>query len=386
MIDIFKLFHVETKEDIYTYCLIAMLENGDSNFKKRVGEQFGFEEDDYQVTRGTFKLSDGDESPNRLQITPDLILHNPHHISIVESKMFSSEGWSQTEDYTKGAETIKRTLNEESASVAFYFLTLSGIVAESKYFIPVKWTNFYEAILRETSFEDETLEFIRKTILAQTEKYKKFESAMETQPYRDLFNKDTYWITPLTLFSSGTYNNIWQSISGEEKFSIRNGVINGTGHSEFTTDLYKQSWRKYGTGKYDNIHLFIRIDWREDPVVWLCWEYFCRDTGEYVPTKEITPPDFRIQAIESLRKYKDNWKGNEASSNLAIKKTDKRRSSIKALKHDINGDKDISDVIEEIKSVVQYYSEEIHNILNALFVTNGYLKFNEEQYNCKSQI
>lgn len=383
MIDIFKLFRVETKEDIYTYCLITMLENGSPDFKKRVGEQFGFE-GDYQIIRKSFDIpDDSDVKKKTKKITPDFVLYNSNHVSIVESKMFSSEGWSQTEDYTKGAESIKKELSEESASVAFYFLTLSGIVAESKYFVPVKWANFYEAVLKDASFEDETLEFIRKTILVQTEKYKKFESAMQTQPYRDLFNKDTYWITPLTLFSSGTYNNIWQMISGEEKFCIRNGVINGTGHSEFTTDLDKQSWWKYGTGKNDNIHLFIRIDWRKDPVVWLCWEYICRDTGDYVPTKEITPPDFRIQAIESLRKYKDNW-NNDLCSHLAIGTTDRRESSIKALKSDISGNKDISGVIEEIKSVVQYYMEEIERILNVLFVTNGYLKFNEEQYNnCK---
>ena len=81
MIDIFKLFHVQAKEDIYTYCLKAMLENGGSDFKKRVGEQFGFEED-YQVARDSFTLADSNNS-NKQKIIPDLVLYNTHHLSIM---------------------------------------------------------------------------------------------------------------------------------------------------------------------------------------------------------------------------------------------------------------------------------------------------------------
>ena len=43
MIDIFKLFHVETKEDIYTFCLQSMLENGGDVFRERIGKQFVFQ-------------------------------------------------------------------------------------------------------------------------------------------------------------------------------------------------------------------------------------------------------------------------------------------------------------------------------------------------------
>ena len=380
MIDVFKLFRVEKREDIYTYCLKEMLENGTSDFKKQVGFQFGITED-YQVARESFEFSCDDDTKHKKKIIPDLVLYNSNHVSIVESKMFSSEGWSQTEDYTKGAESIKLKLHKESASVSFYFLTLSGIVAESKTFTPIKWTDFYEAILKDTFFKDETLEIIRKTILTQVEKYRKFESALLSEPYRGLFDKDTYWITPLTLLSSGAYNNIWQTISGEEPFYVSNIVISGHGHSEFVTDLEKLSWKKLGVGECDNIHLFIRIEWcEEQPIVWLCWEYCPRYGGGYIATSKIEPPDFKTRAIEFLRNYKDNWEPHELYTHFDIQKTDKKASSIKALKCVIKGDKDISGVIEDIKTVVLYYSQEINSIINAFFVTDECLTFDVQEY------
>ena len=381
MIDIFKLFRVETKEDIYTYCLITMLENGNPDFKKRVGEQFGFE-GDYQIIRKSFDIPDDSDVKKKTKtITPDFVLYNSNHVSIVESKMFSSEGWSQTEDYSKGGESIKNELSEESASVAFYFLTLSGILAESKFFTPIKWTDFYEVILKDTIFKDETLEIIRKTILTQVEKYRKFERALLSEPYRGLFDKETYWITPLTLLSSGAYNNIWQTISGEEPFYVSNIVISGHGHSEFVTDLEKLSWKKIGVGECDNIHLFIRIEWcEEQPIVWLCWEYCPRYGGGYIATSKIEPPDFRNRAIEFLRSYKDNWEPNKLYTRFNIQRTDKKASSIKALKCVINGDEDISGVIDGIKTVVLYYSQEINSIINAFFVTDECLTFDIQEY------
>ena len=379
MIDIFKLFHVQAKEDIYTYCLKAMLENGGSDFKKRVGEQFGFEED-YQVARDSFTLADSNNS-NKQKIIPDLVLYNSHHLSIIESKMFSAEGYSQTIDYSKGAEEIKRQLSAESANAAFFFLTLSGIKAESRNFKPVKWTDFYEAVLNGILFEDETLEVLRKTILSQVRKYRDFEKALVSKPYHDLFNEDIYWVTPLTLFSAGNYDDIWQTISGEERFWVWNGVIQGYGHSEFATDLDKGSWYKENEILGVGVHVFIRIEWnKENPVVWLCWEYYNQKTRKYIPTNKIKSLDIKRQAIESLLKFKEIWKRNESYSHLKIHTTSKKASSIKALKCDISGNQDISEVVKDIKNVMLYYSEEIKSIIDSFIVEDNKLTFNEEKY------
>ncbi len=384
MIDVFSLFRVETKEDIYTYCLVEMLNNGDSAFKQRVGEQFGFSDGDFQVFREAFQV-DNDKS-TRTQIIPDMILCSKKHLAIIESKMFSSEGYRQTDDYEKNALTIKEQFCEkkrcdDDATVSFYFLTLSGVTSESKRFRTIKWSSFYSCVLGETEFEDECLEVIRKTILNQVKKYDDFGRAISTQAYKDLFNKESYWITPMTLLASGTYDPFWKK-SDDGKIEVLNREISGHGHAEFTTDLYKPFWRKKGAGSHDTIHLFIRIEWNEQgPVVWLCWEYNDKDCN-YLATKDIDK-DFRERAIESLKKYKNIWD----TRNEVLKKdfpdmysTSRKASSIKALKCQVDGGLTIGDTIKQVEKIVLYYSSEIQRILNAFHIMDKYQSFDEKIY------
>ena len=133
MIDIFKLFRVEYREDIYTYCLKSMLDSGTNEFRRRVGAQFGFD-DAFRFTREAYALSPNDGGANRKNITPDLILYNERRIAIIESKMFSTEGYLQTKAYERGVNDIKRKLDICEADVSFYYLTLAGTKAESESF------------------------------------------------------------------------------------------------------------------------------------------------------------------------------------------------------------------------------------------------------------
>lgn len=382
MIDVFSLFHVETKEDVYTFCLVEMLKNGDSAFKQRVGAQFGFSDGDYQVFRGAIQVEN--DNSTRAQIIPDMILYGKKHLAVVESKMFSSEGYRQTDDYEKNALVIKEQFCEkkrcdDDATVSFYFLTLSGVTSESKSFQPIKWSSFYSSVLSETEFKDECLEVIRKTILNQVKKYYEFEKALSTQAYKDLFNKESYWITPMTLFASGTYDSIWKALSDDEHFSVLNREIKGHGHSEFTTNLNKPSWRKRGVGRHDSIHLFIRIEWSEEgPIVWLCWEY--NDQSEkYLATKKIDI-DFRKCAIESLIKYKNIWNAVGKKDFSQMCSTNRRASSIKALKCQVDKNLTIDETIKQVEEIVKYYSHEIQQILNAFHVMDKYLSFDEKIY------
>ena len=388
MIDVFSLFHVETKEDIYTFCLLEMLKNGDLTFKQCVGAQFGFDDGEYQVIRRAFQTGNKSENNNdksvRTQIIPDMVLCNGKHIAIVESKMFSSEGYKQTDDYEENALAIKKQLHEDKlcdndATVSFYFLTLSGVTSESKSFQPIKWSSFYSSVLSKTEFKDECLEVIRKTILNQVKKYNEFERAISIQAYKDLFNKASYWITPMTLLASGTYDSIWKALSDDEQFSVLNREISGHGHSEFTTDLNKPSWRKRGIGRHDSIHLFIRIEWNEGgPIVWLCWEYNDQEDN-YLATKEIDI-DFRGCAIESLIKYKNIWNAVGKKDFPQMYSTSRKASSIKALKCQVDKNLTIDETVKQVAEIVIYYSREIQRILNAFHVIDKYLSFDEKSY------
>lgn len=379
MIDIFKLFHVETKEDIYTFCLQSMLENGGDVFRERVGKQFGFNGADYGVLRSAFTIEDA--STERTQIIPDLILYNQEHLAIIESKMFSSEGNQQTADYEKSIGKIKTDLHAENAEVSFYYLTLSGISPENSHFKPVKWNEFYGSVLKGIEFEDECLELLRKTILTQVNQYNRFQIALKSKPYSELFNSENYWITPLSLFASGAYDKVWQASSSEEQFIVWNGLIGGRGHSEFTTNLEKTSWKQMGMGKHDNLHLFIRIAWKEDgPDVMLCWEYIDRDSGDYIATNKIEPPEFQKKAISYLANYKDIWRKQATPQNSEIQITRRTTSSIKALKCRVSGKKRIDETVQEVNAVISYFSEEIEKIIRSLTIENGFLSFSEDRY------
>lgn len=378
MVDLFKLFRVETKEDIYTYCLLEMIKGGTNEFRRRVGLQFGFCDNPFEVVRRSFTNI---ESSIRKQITPDFILYNKNQVSIVESKMFSSEGDDQTSDYEKNKEMIKRELGVENANVKLFFLTLSGISSRSEFFKPIKWTDFYESILHDVRFQDECLEVIRKTILNQVDNYRRFEADIKVQKYSDLFQDDTYWITPLTLFASGTYDNVWQAVAGKEKFNVWNFDVTGHGHSEFSTDLYKDSWRKQGIGSQDNVHLFIRIEWYSGgPIVWLGWEYYERSSKEYIPISKIEDPIFKRKAIDYLLKFKMIWENENKNHPLNTKVTKKTQNSIKALKCELSGDYNVDETISQIKDVVSYYSKIINRVLSAFTIKDGYLFFSEEKY------
>ena len=384
MIDIFELLGIQYREDKYTACLIKMIEYGDVSFRNKVGFQFGFDNKDYCCKRRSFNHI---ESSTRKKITPDFILYNSDRVAIIESKMYANEGFQQTLDYGKNIDEIRTQLEVPNAKVALYFMTLSGAQSENKEFACIKWGEFYEAILINTKFDDMCLEVIRLTILEQARKYRNFEIDLFDRPYHELFNPSQYWISPFSLLSSGQYDDAWQEVAGKEKFRVYNFEVTGNGHSEFITDLYKDKWRKQGIGQYDNIHLFIRIEWAEaNPIVWLGWEFYDRESEKYayVQKKTNVPQILHQSFVKSLIDYKNIWRD---SSKLSHFKTTKRtQDSIKALKCEIQGDKKaISEIINAIKEVIAFYSDEIECIIASFSIDGDCLGFNKETYKQLSQ-
>ena len=379
MIDIFRFFHISQIEKSYKECLQAMLKHGSPDFKKRVGEQFNIE-GDYQIDKGVFGIYGGIYETGSLFST-DLILYNSVQISVILPRGFYPSKPEPRSYYTLAAEVIKKWRGGENANVSFYCLALPGNTTENTCYKTVKWTDFYEAVLRESHFKDAALEVIRQTILYQVEMYRLYESTLELRSYRELFDDEVYLATPLAIFSSGAYVDAWHSIAGEEQYDVWNGTITLQNHEEYRTFLTKKNWKKYGVGNYDNIHLYISIAWHEDPIVWLCWHYFTKDYDNHLLPKYLKPQALQNKAIESLRRYKENWKPNIICLQTGIQTTYKRADSIRALKCIVNGEQEIADVIKDIQSVVLYYTEEINKIINAFIIKDDYLEFSIETYN-----
>lgn len=379
MVDIFKLFGVEYREDKYTNCLLKMIECGDEDFKEEVGIQFGFNDGEFKWDRRSFNDI---KSNSRKKITPDFVLYNKDRVAIIESKMFAGEGYKQTLDYGNNKNAIKNALGVPNADVALYFLTLSGVRPENQEFTPIKWDEFFERILSNAKFEDICLEVVRHNILEQVKQYKEFDNALYERAYHEMFNSDQYWISPFSILSTGKYDRIWQQSSGKELFNIYNYRITGNGHSEFVTDLFKDKWQKEGTEQYNNIRLFIRIGWlQKHPTVWLEWFYYNKDNiNDYVKKDTNITKEMRDSLAQSLKDYKNTWEKQNIRTEY-LGPTRRTENSLTALKYELkDSEKTFYELFEDIKEVIVYFSEEIDRIITSLSIQGKYLTFDKEAY------
>ena len=303
MYDIFDLLHLSTKEDAYTFCLAEFL-NQSELFRQKSAREWGFENNisDYHVYRGTIEIGESKHG-KRKKITPDLILYNNKHIAVIESKMYSSEGYMQTIDYRDSKaiilDHIKNRLadegnNEDSSlnevNVDFYYFTLAGVPAASSDFYVVKWADYYVKTLADVSFEDKGLDAIGQAIFKRAQEYQDFITGCDNKSYESLVNSDNSWIAPFSLFSGGLFDDIWNLDSSI--YNVYNGRVNGQGHSTYRTDIYKRNKQLIcGNHPEDNIYLFTRIEWEKDYVnVVINMEYWLVIDGiwkDYIPNKKL---------------------------------------------------------------------------------------------------
>ena len=86
------------------------------------------------------------------------------------------------------------------------------------------------------------------------------------------------------------------------------------------------------------------------------------------------------EKAKNLKKYKEKWKKPDSLS-ATIKTANVSQNSIKALKGTIESEgKNITEVIEEVKKIVSYYSQVIPKIKNAIVIQGGFLTFDEKKY------
>ena len=376
-VDIFDLFHLSSKEDIYTFCLKEFLERS-REFRAHTAAEWGFPDsnEDYHVFRGAIYT---DQSDVRNKIIPDLILCNNSHVAVIESKMYSSEGYSQTIDYEKATEDILNVLSEKehifSPTIDFYYFTLLGVKSSSDKFKVKKWADYYTNVLSNFSFEDPALELIRNTILQRAISYKDFENNYKNKQYGELTNNPNSWISPCSLFSAGLLDAEWKMDSN--KFSIYSGTVHGSGHSTFRTDFYNKDNCLIENLPRDNIWLFTRVEWNNDSVdLFVNWEYWERDNDgkwiDYIPfskldeaQKTITKED-KSKCIEFLRERLDD--------NICI--PPQKANMLHILKASVKTEyKTIGQLIDELRQILLRFEEYKSEIFKNLTVKDGYIRF-----------
>ncbi|MBQ6462799.1 MAG: hypothetical protein IJJ59_05715 [Pseudobutyrivibrio sp.] len=366
--DLLELLHVDTKEDVYTFCLQAFLE-GSIDCRRKSAKYWGFsDDDDYNVVRCAI------ESPtaSRKVIIPDLMLFNNKHVAVIESKMYSSEGYKQTIDYDQAKEDILGKIETKATDISFFYFTLAGIPAENKEFKIVSWSEYYADVLEDIRFDNEDdkgLKVLAAAIFERAKEYQTFSSDIKKQQYSDLINNKNSWIRPYSLFTNGLIDKEWNKST--KLYRIYNGVVHGQGHATYRTDIWKCDELSENGINYcikgedahpdDNIFIFTRIEWSESSVqVILNLEYWRVNNGvweDYIPNKKLG--DNKEQSKNNREKC---WAYIE-SLNTGMRIPSKKENALHMVIKDIDiENKNVGQIIEEIK-VAMGKLEEIEDYL-----------------------
>ena len=378
-VDIFDLFHLSTKEDIYTFCLREFLVRS-RDFRAKTAKEWGFTDpdEDYYVFRKSIPTNKSDE---RNKIIPDLVLFNKSHVAVIESKMYSSEGYGQTIDYEKAKEDIlKVLLDDESvtpATMDFYYFTLLGVNSASDKFIVKKWSDYYISVLSDHQFKDITLELIRSTILSRAKGYKDFEENYREKQYVELTRNPNSWISPCSLFSTGLLDSEWKLDSS--KITTESVTIHGVGHETFSTNFYNSENYKVENTKEDNIWLFTRIEWKQGSVdIFVNWEYWEKnDDGgwkNYYSFRRLSE-ERKLISVEDKAKC-IAFLRDKLVDGISI--PSQKKNMLHMLKASIEiQNQTIGELIDEIRSVLIKYEEYKTEIHKRLSVKDGFIRFSE---------
>lgn len=368
--DLLELIHVDTKEDVYTFCLQAFLEES-TECRRKSAKYWGFsDDDDYKVVRCAIQSV----NTSRKVIIPDLILFNDNHVSVIESKMYSSEGYKQTIDYDQAKEEILNNENVQTTAtdISFFYFTLAGIPAENKNFKTVSWSEYYADVLEDIHFDNEKYKWLKvlaEAIFSRAKGYEVFSSDIKNKKYSDLVNNDNSWIKPYSLFTKGLIDKEWNKST--KLYRIYNGAVHGQGHATYRTDIWKCDESSENGINYcikgedahpnDNIFIFTRIEWSENSVqVILNLEYWRVNNGvweDYIPNKKLG--DNKEQSKKNREKC---WAYIE-SLNTGMRIPSKKENALHMVIKDIAiENKNVGQIIEEIK-VAMGKLEEIEDYL-----------------------
>jgi hypothetical protein len=139
---IFELLGITSREDSFTDLIVNAF-NNDAIFQSSFLENVlkikplsGWE----AISRiSVFIYSDSGKRKD----CPDIVLTNSNHrkCAIVENKIFSGEGWRQTERYASKEfyESLKAKLSFPVDEIGYFYLTLDGALPVSNSFVPISY-------------------------------------------------------------------------------------------------------------------------------------------------------------------------------------------------------------------------------------------------------
>jgi len=249
--DVFDILGISTKEDSYTNLIKYLFDNW-KYFKNKFIEKFADNTKDefWLETRNTYNLINNNiniEIENsRKKIVPDMILHSKEEIIIIENKIFSGEGYKQTDAYSeeKYLEKIKEKFNIKKAKFKFYFMTLDGIKASSNNFKSLKWSELIRYCCDDTSEinSDKRLIILVDDLVKRCEHYENLPKPQTTESIYTYLNKRSKFITNEKLFKI-YMTEVLKDILENYDFDFDFGVSDNRNGHVLLVYLFKKDWK-----------------------------------------------------------------------------------------------------------------------------------------------
>lgn len=320
--DVFDILGISRKEDSYTNLVKYLFDNWNGFkqkfIKKFVGDKAVYKKDEFELeTRNTIDLEIEVEH-SRKKIVPDMILYSKEEIIIIENKIFSGEGYEQTNDYSSetALKKIEQKFNIKNAKFYFYFMTLDGIEACSSKFKPIKWSDLIINCCDDTSEikKDPRLKILVDDLVQRCEQYENVLEPADNESICTYLNKRTKFITTENLFK--TYMlKVLKDINKKYNFNYEFSTAgNMNGHVSLVY-LYKNDWRgiEIEEAKQGDSCRFIHIEFNMPEnlkEINLCIHYEgypYKRAGEWNKLKKDENKKKIIEDYEAKRKkFKDN--------------------------------------------------------------------------------
>lgn len=250
--DIFDILGISTKEDSYTNLVKYLFDNWKDFRRKFIEKLAENSKEEFELeTRNTYNLINDinieiQVEHKRKKIVPDMILHSREEIIIIENKIFSGEGYKQTEEYSKKEylQAIKQKFNIKNAKFNFYFMTLDGIKAYSPNFKSIKWSELITHCCNDTSEieNDERLCILVDDLVKRCEHYENLPKPENTESISTYLSKRSKFITNEKLFKIYMTEVLKDIIPKYNFYYDFSTSDNRNGHV-LLVYLFKKEWR-----------------------------------------------------------------------------------------------------------------------------------------------
>jgi len=263
---IFDILGIGSREDSYTD-LIAHAFRQHSEFRKNLLALLG--EEDYNDWEHRVRPSVPIMSETgRKKDVPDLILFNKkaNKIILIENKVFSGEGWNQTERYASNEfkKSLESYLEIPKANFKFFFLTLDETEPHSSLFQTISYLDISKCIPK--TLGNSKLDILLKELRERIDEYYNWPKPSENDVVLDYLKN-----TRRLVNSYRTFRIVADSLlESNTEFLKECGITANRGSGYIPLCLwYKKSWRSREAeekdgGKCYNIHFEFQWDTRKD--------------------------------------------------------------------------------------------------------------------------